>query len=78
VTKDDIEQISEDAKEVIREIIIPAIEKEVNEGKNFANLRQIYNSMILAAWYKKNLKESILGKVYMDSNKTNGIATIFI
>ena len=27
--------------EIIREIIIPAIEKEVNEGKNFALLRQI-------------------------------------
>jgi len=43
------------SREIIREIIIPEIEREVNEGKNFANLRQIYNSMLLATWYKKKL-----------------------
>ena len=73
LTKNDIEQVSKEAKEAIREILIPEIEREVNEGKNFANLRQIYNSMILATWYKKNLKESVLGNVYMDANKVNGI-----
>ena len=59
--------------EIIREIIIPAIEKEVNEGQNFANLRQIYNSMILAVWYKKNLRQSLLGQVYADKNKIKGV-----
>ncbi len=65
--------LSEETKAVLREVIIPEIEREVNEGKNFATLRQIYNSMILAAWYKKNLKESFLGKSYVDKNKVNGI-----
>lgn len=59
--------------EVVREILIPEIEKEVNEGETFANLRQIYNSMILAAWYKKSLKASLLGQVYFDQNKTKGV-----
>ena len=59
--------------QIIREILIPEIEKEVNEGKNFAQLRQIFNSMILATWYKKNLKESILNKVYVDQNKMAGV-----
>ncbi len=58
---------------IIRDILLPEIEREVNEGKTFANLRQIYNSMILATWYKQNLKESLLGKIYMDQNKTKGI-----
>ncbi|MBF0522501.1 MAG: hypothetical protein HQL24_05525 [Candidatus Omnitrophica bacterium] len=58
---------------IIKEIIIPALEKEVNEGKAFANLRQIFNSMILATWYKKRLKESLLGKVYVNKNKVTGI-----
>ncbi|MEW5895225.1 MAG: hypothetical protein AB1650_05670 [Candidatus Omnitrophota bacterium] len=62
--------------EVMREIILPEIEKEVNEGKTFARLRQIYNAMVLAAWYKISLKESILGKVYVDRNKTPGIESI--
>ncbi len=61
--------------DIIRELLIPEIEKEVNQGKTFANLRQIYNSMILAAWYKQNLKDSLLGKIYMDQNKTKGIDT---
>jgi len=61
VTKDDIEVVSGVSAEIIREVLLPEIEKEVNEGKNFANLRQMYNSMLLATWYKKNLKESLLG-----------------
>ena len=60
---------------LIKQIIIPEIEKEVNEGKNFAVLRQIYDGMILATWYKKTLKESLLSKVYVDKNKTRGIDT---
>ncbi|MDP8213267.1 MAG: hypothetical protein P9X22_08290 [Candidatus Zapsychrus exili] len=59
--------------EIIKEIIIPAIEKEVNEGKNFAELRQIYNSIILAHWFKGNLKDAILNKVYSDKSKIKGI-----
>jgi len=58
---------------IIREILIPEIEKEVNEGKTFANLRQVFNSLILATWYKKNLKEGLLGKVYIDKNKIKGV-----
>lgn len=60
-------------QKVIRDIILPAIEKEVNEGGNFAALRQIYSAMILATWYKKNLRESLLGKVYADKAKLKGI-----
>ncbi|MCR4338083.1 MAG: hypothetical protein NUV91_09800 [Candidatus Omnitrophica bacterium] len=59
--------------EIVHEVILPAIEKEVNEGKNFALLRQIYHSLILATWYKQNLKESILNQSYSDQKKINGI-----
>lgn len=59
--------------QMVREIIIPEIEREVNEGSTFTQLRQIYYSMILASWYKKALKESLLGKVYVDQNKTEGV-----
>jgi len=69
----DAEMISGISSEVVREVLIPEIETEVNRGKNFASLRQIYNSMILAAWYKINLKQSLLNRVYADQNKTKGI-----
>ncbi len=58
---------------IIREILLPAIEQEVNEGTNFAPLRQIYHSLILATWYKQNLRESILGKLYIGKNKVGGV-----
>ncbi|MFH0754211.1 MAG: hypothetical protein V2A70_06575, partial [Candidatus Omnitrophota bacterium] len=60
-------------RDILREIILPAIEKEVNEGKDFYGMRQIYSAMILATWYKRNLKESILQKGYADQNKVNGV-----
>ncbi|NTV29035.1 MAG: hypothetical protein HGA80_03025 [Candidatus Omnitrophica bacterium] len=61
------------SKKVMREVIIPAIEKEVNEGRNFAPVRQVYSGMLLASWYKLALKESILGKLYADRGKVKGV-----
>ncbi|MBZ0167640.1 MAG: copper transporter [Candidatus Omnitrophica bacterium] len=59
--------------QVVREVLIPEIEREVNEGRTFANLRQIYHSVILATWYKSALKNSLLASVYADRNKITGI-----
>jgi len=61
------------ASQVIRDIILPELTKEVNEGRNFAPLRQVYNSLILATWYKKKIRDSILEQVYADKNKIAGI-----
>ncbi len=59
--------------QIIREIVLPELIKEVNEGANFAQLRQVYSSLILATWYKKKIKDSILSQVYSDKNKVSGI-----
>jgi CheY-like chemotaxis protein len=67
------ENVNTLGSQVIREIILPELEKEVNEGKNFANLRQMFSGMILATWYKKALKKSLLGKVYADKAKVKGV-----
>ncbi|MDO8675618.1 MAG: hypothetical protein Q7K71_05845 [Candidatus Omnitrophota bacterium] len=69
----DTQAINSVASQAVREVLIPAIETEVNTGKNFSNLRQVYNSMILAIWYKQNLKETLLNQVYSNQNKTKGI-----
>ncbi|MBF0386180.1 MAG: hypothetical protein HQL27_09990 [Candidatus Omnitrophica bacterium] len=68
-----IEELTADVVSRVRKELLPVIEKEVNEGKNFANLRQMYNSMILAAWYKNNLRESIFARLYANQNKVKGI-----
>lgn len=60
------------ASQVIKEIILPELEKEINEGKNFAQVRQVFSAMILATWFKKTLKESLINKVYTDKAKVKG------
>jgi len=59
--------------QVVREIIIPELEKEVNQGQHFAPLRQMFYSMILASWYKLALKDALLNQVYSNKGKTGGI-----
>jgi len=61
------------SSQIIREIVIPELTTEVNENKNFVKLRQVYNSLILATWYKKKIKDSILEQVYANKNKVSGV-----
>ncbi|VAX36803.1 hypothetical protein MNBD_UNCLBAC01-1307 [hydrothermal vent metagenome] len=68
-----IKKLNDLSSAVVRNVILPAIEKEVNEGEHFASLRQIYSALILATWYKQNLKKSLLGQVYSGKNKIKGI-----
>jgi glutamate dehydrogenase/leucine dehydrogenase len=61
------------SQQVLRDIIIPEIEKDVNEGRNFAGLRQIHQAVILATWYKRNLRQSLLTRAYADRARTGGL-----
>jgi len=58
---------------IVREIVIPELTKEINENRNFAQLRQVYNSLILATWYKNKIKDSLLTQVYADKKKVEGV-----
>lgn len=72
VSSSNVEEIT---KDVMREIIIPAIEKEVNEGSNFAPMRQIYYAAILAKWYREMIRETVVGKAYVGQNKIDGVSS---
>ncbi len=61
--------------QVFRQRILPKLIEEVNTGKNFAATRQVYQSVILAAWYKRALKDSLLGRIYADKSKIAGVET---
>lgn len=61
------------AKQILREIMIPAIEREVNAGANFATLRQIYYAGILARWYRDTIKDSLMASAYMDKARISGV-----
>lgn len=54
--------------------LISEITREVNEGDNFAKLRQIYHSLILASWFKEKLKKSVLNS-YINKKQVSGIDT---
>ena len=53
-------------------VLLPEIRKDINSGENFANLRQMYSSLILARWFKQKFKNSFY-KHYIDQGKVNGV-----
>jgi hypothetical protein len=55
--------------------LIPEIERRVNDGAEFAELRQICNAVMLAAWFKLRVKETVLAQVYADKKKMKGVDT---
>lgn len=57
---------------VVRDLIVPQIAEDVNKGKNFASLRQVYNAIVLGAWFKKKFVNSLYS-FYYDSDKVQGI-----
>ncbi|MCX7661989.1 MAG: hypothetical protein N2Z79_04835, partial [Candidatus Omnitrophica bacterium] len=44
--------LNEYASELMRELIIPKLNKLINTSKKYASLRQVYYSLILAQWFK--------------------------
>ncbi len=59
--------------QIVRQIILPEISKEVNQGRNFAPLRQIYQALILAKWYKEKIQNGLLDTLYINKNMIAGI-----
>lgn len=77
-----VPQSSMISSRVMRDVVVPVIEEEVNHGDNFSRLRQIYNALILATWFKQNLDQTISAKAlntnsaltaYVDQNKIEGV-----
>lgn len=65
--------LSTGSSQFMRRIVLPAIEARVNTADDFANLRQMVQALVLASWYKKHLKASIMNRIYADKNKIKGI-----
>ncbi|MFH0935953.1 MAG: hypothetical protein V1828_03775 [Candidatus Omnitrophota bacterium] len=50
--------LNEYSSQLIRELIIPRLTKEVNSSKRYAALRQVYYSLILSRWFKTKFSQS--------------------
>jgi hypothetical protein len=49
-------------QDIIRDIVIPQLTKEVNEGKNFANLRQIFSAIAFSDVVQEGIERIIIRK----------------
>src|SRR3989339_118592 len=47
--------------QLIKELILPKLTQKVNSSKDYANLRQVYFSLILARWFKETYKGRFSG-----------------
>jgi len=54
-----LKALNQYSSQLIRELIIPKLNKEVNSSKKYANLRQAYYSLILAQWFKARFKDKV-------------------
>ncbi len=50
-------ELNEYSSSLLRELVIPELTKEVNAGRRYAPLRQVYYSLIFARWMKEKYKE---------------------
>ena len=66
---------AEFTKNIIRQVVLPAIEEEVNQGKNFAALRQVYCAAILAKWYRELVQDTLMSQGYVGKNKISGVSS---
>jgi hypothetical protein len=51
-----LKALNEYSSQLIRELIIPKLTKEVNSSKRYASLRQVYYSLIMAQWFKARFR----------------------
>ena len=71
--REKVEDINSFTSDIMKDVILPVLEEEINNGRNFALLRQIYYAFILAVWFKQKLRDHILHKVYIDKKKIKGV-----
>ena len=55
------------------DLLLPEITEEVNHGSRFAEIRQIYNAIILAEWFKAKFSHSFFA-AFINNNKVEGIS----
>src|SRR3989338_2623589 len=51
-----LKELNQYSTQLIRELILPRLTQKVNSSKDYANLRQVYYSLILARWFKSRFQ----------------------
>lgn len=71
-----LKELNEYSAQLVRQIIIPKLTKEVNSSSKYASLRQVFNSLILARWFKSRFtgKSGAYPKL-INTGNLNGLAS---
>ena len=74
---DRMRQLNEYSAQVLKELIIPQLTREVNTAKTYAALRQVYYSLILAQWFKQRFAGAhVLNAGLIDSFSLEGLTSV--
>ena len=52
-----MKELNEYSSQLIRDLIIPKLTKEVNRAKRYAGLRQVFYSLVLSRWFKDKFNQ---------------------
>lgn len=79
--KDDFSEATKEygryAKELEEETILPLVVHVVNHGKNYSDLRCVYNSLALAQWYKEHTEYTTgIFSELVDSGNLTGFGSL--
>ena len=74
ITDSELELDTDCRNDTLNNTLLPRIKKEVNKGKNFAGLRQLYSSIILAQYFKIKYSDSVYS-YYINKEQTDSINT---
>ncbi|MFH1441177.1 MAG: hypothetical protein ABIH18_03945, partial [Candidatus Omnitrophota bacterium] len=66
-----VKELNTYSTQLIKELIIPKLTKEINTSRRYAKLRQVYYSLILAQWFKQG-QEAGIGVQCTGKNKSVG------
>ncbi|HBG63734.1 MAG: hypothetical protein A2Y00_09565 [Omnitrophica WOR_2 bacterium GWF2_43_52] len=67
-----LKELNQYSTQLIRELILPKLTKEVNTAKRYASLRQVYFSLILSRWFKDRFGEPVNGSTSEPVNPLTG------
>jgi len=51
-----LKELNDYSSELMRKLILPKLTKDINSLKKYSNLRQVYYSLIMSRWFKKNAR----------------------
>jgi inorganic pyrophosphatase/exopolyphosphatase len=71
----DTDTLDAATKDVIEKTVVPVVKVALDQNADFSRLRNVYRAFVLAHWYKRTFKKSIINKMYSGSSKIAGINT---